>query len=359
MRIAFLADASLPHTQRWVDSFAQRGHDCLLLSLEPGAVGACPIEHLPARTWLPRFLRYTSNVGAAAARLRAFRPDVVNAHFLPNYGWMAARLGARPLVLTTLGSDILLVPRKTPLHRWRTRYVLARCDRVTADAEMLACAIAQFGFPAERILVVPFGIERQRFTALGERASAPIVVLSTRRLEPVYDVETLLRAVEILQPALRQTLQVRVAGSGSQAELLQRRPLDPPVMFLGWLALQDLDREIGKAHVYVSTARSDSTSVSLLEAMAAGCFPVVTDIAGNREWIRHEENGLLFPCGNAEALARCLERACTESALRERAVPINRQLVAERACWERNMASVEALFAELGPGAAASRAIER
>jgi len=355
VRIAFLADASLTHTQRWVDTFARRGHDCLLLSLELGEGGACPTEHLPARTWLPRFLRYTSNIGAAAARLRAFRPDIVNAHFLPNYGWMAARLGARPLVLTTLGSDILLVPRKTPLHRWRTRYVLARCDRVTADAEMLARAVARFGFPAERILVVPFGIERQRFATTNVRPVAPIVVLSTRRLEPVYDVETLLRAVETLQPELRQQLQVRVAGNGSQAELLQRRVLDPPVRFLGWLAPQDLDREIRDAHVYVSTARSDSTSVSLLEAMAAGCFPVVTDIAGNREWIRHEENGLLFPCGNAEALARCLARACAEAALRERADPINRALVDERACWERNMESVEALFIELGHNAAASR----
>ena len=148
---------------------------------------------------------------------------------------------------------------------------------------------------------------------------------------------------------------MRVAGSGSQTELLQRLPLDPPVRFLGWLAPQDLDREIGNAHVYVSTARSDSTSVSLLEAMAAGCFPVVTDIAGNREWIRHEENGLLFPCGNAEALARCLERAATDGALRDRAAPINRSLVAERACWERNMESVEALFTELVPSPAVSR----
>ena len=354
MRLAFLADASLPHTRRWVEYFAHRGHACLLLSLETGETGACPVVSLPPRAWLPRFLRYTASLPAAAAELRRFRPDVVNAHFLPNYGWMAVRLGARPLVLTTLGSDILLVPRKSPLHRWRTRHVLARCDRVTADAEMLGRAIVRFGVPAARLLVVPFGIESGRFATPPPRPSEPLVLLSSRRLEPVYDVETLLRAVERLPAALAARTELRLAGTGSQAEALQRRlrerPPATPVRFLGWLAPAVLDRELLAAQVYVSTARSDSTSVSLLEAMAAGCFPVVSDIAGNREWIRHEDNGLLFPCGHDEALARCLERACADAELRARAAAKNRALVAERAGWERNMESVERLFQSLAPG---------
>jgi len=204
VRLAFLADASLPHTQRWVRFFVQRQHDCLLLSLEPVADPPCAFVRLPARTWLPPFLRYTTNIGAAARALRDFRPDLVNAHFLPNYGWMAARLGARPLVSTTLGSDILLVPRRSPLRRWRTRYVLQRSDHVTADAQMLGRAIERFGTPAARILVVPFGIEAERFATLPPRQASPLVVLSTRRLEPVYDVGTLLRAVNRLPRERRQ-----------------------------------------------------------------------------------------------------------------------------------------------------------
>jgi len=50
-----------------------------------------------------------------------FRPDVVNAHFLPNYGWMALRLGLRPWVLSTWGSDVLVNPHRSALHRWRRR----------------------------------------------------------------------------------------------------------------------------------------------------------------------------------------------------------------------------------------------
>jgi hypothetical protein len=136
VRIAFLADASLPHTRRWVDHFVARGHECLLASVERGAGYRGRVHRLPARSWMPRFLRYTFAVPEVRGRLRAFAPDVVNAHFLPNYGWLGALAGAHPLVLTALGSDILLVPHRSSLHRWRTREVLRRCDAVTSDAAM-------------------------------------------------------------------------------------------------------------------------------------------------------------------------------------------------------------------------------
>ena len=355
MRLAFLADASLPHTLRWVNHFAARGHECLLSSVEPGTGYACPVAALPPRTSLPRFLRYTLAVPEVQRLLRAFRPQVVNAHFLPNYGWLAVRAGCQPLVLTTLGSDILLVPQRSPLHAWRTRYVLGRSDAVTADAQMLARAIAAFGVPAAKILTVPFGIEAARFGSPAPRPSAPLVVLSTRRLEPVYDVETLLGACARLDPGERAAFAWRIAGSGTREAALRTQAAALPVEFLGWLGVADLDRELASAHLYVSTSQSDSTSVSLLEAMAAGCLPVVSDLPANREWITHGENGLLFPVGDDAALAGCLRQAAGDAAWRTQAAARNRDIVAARATWESNLAAVETLFARLAPSVPAGR----
>jgi len=358
MRIAFLADASLPHTRRWVQWFVDRGNDCLLLSLEPGERYACRFERLRALSILPRFMRYTLNIPAARALLRAFDPHVVNAHFLPNYGWMAAILRVRPLVLTTLGSDVLLVPRRTALHAWRTRWVLRRCDRVTTDAHMLARAVARFGYDTARILTVPFGIDLETFDQACQvhpRAKRPpLIVLSTRRLEPIYDVETLFRAATYVSATIRDAMQLRIVGAGSQAPALHHAARSttilPDAHFLGWLEAPALVAELSRAHVYVSTSQSDSTSVSLLEAMAAGCFPVVTDIEGNREWVRHGDNGLLFPARDDRALARCLERAANEPELRRRAATLNHALIVERATWSKNMERVERLFGSLTRG---------
>jgi glycosyltransferase involved in cell wall biosynthesis len=293
-------------------------------------------------------------VPRVTAILRAFHPDVVNAHFVPNYGWLAVRARARPLVITTLGSDVLVVPRRSPLHAWRSRYVFRHAAAVTSDAAMLTEAIRTFGVPAPRILTVPFGIEASRRAALAaagaRRAAAPLVVLWTRRLEPVYDVATLLRAWERLDAPARRAMELRVAGGGSQEAALRARGAVRGASFLGWLAVADLDRQLAAAHVYVSASRSDSTSVSLLEAMAAGCLPIVSDIPANREWIEDGATGLLFPCGDDAALADCLLRAARDPDLRTRAARRNADVIAARATWETNMEQVEGLFSRLAPG---------
>ena len=71
----------------------------------------------------------------------------------------------------------------------------------------------------------------------------------------------------------------------------------------------DLPDMLAKADIYVSASRSDGTSLSLLEAMAAGAFPVVSDIPANREWLTGQGDGLLFDVDGDKMLADCLEKA--------------------------------------------------
>ena len=52
---------------------------------------------------------------------------------------------------------------------------------------------------------------------------------------------------------------------------------------------------------------------SLLEGMAAGLVPVVSDIAGNREWVTHRREGLLVPVGDAEAVACALAEVARDT----------------------------------------------
>jgi glycosyltransferase involved in cell wall biosynthesis len=113
---------------------------------------------------------------------------------------------------------------------------------------------------------------------------------------------------------------------------------------LGARPHEELPDTLRRADVYVSAALSDGASASLLEALASGLVPVVTDIPANRGWLAPGESGLLFPPGDEAALAAALERALGDAALRARAREAGPRVVAERADFEVNMERLAALL---------------
>jgi glycosyltransferase involved in cell wall biosynthesis len=346
VRIATLAHAGVVHTRRWVEHFRARGHEVRVWSLEAPAEGFAS-ESLPCAP-LPGFLRYPLAAPALRRALESFAPDLVDAHYVPNYGMMAALAGCRPLSVCAWGSDLLVAGGRDSLQRARTRYVFSRADLVLADAENLAAAARALGAPAGKVHMVPWGVDLAVFRPSATREAGLIV--STRMHEPVYDIETILRG---MKPVLESRAHARlvVVGEGSLRPALESlaATLLPAGrwQFVGRVAPAALASLVARAEVYVSASRSDSTSLSLLEAMAAGAVPVVSDIAGNREWLVEGEGGWLFPCGDAEALASALARTLGDTAWAAAARGRNRAVVEERGDWRRNLARIEALFAGL------------
>lgn len=348
MRIATLSNASVFHTERWVRHWQSRGHDVRLWSLEAPSVGL-ECHRLPAPA-LPGALRYPLAAGRLARELRAFDPDVVDAHYVPNYGLLGVLTGVRPLAVSAWGSDLLVAGPRDPLQRARAHFVLRRADLVLADGVNLAEAARALGAPPERLRMVPWGVDRSRFRP-GVRE--PGRVLSTRMHEPVYDIPTVLRGMaEVMrsQPHVR----LHIAGDGSLRGAHERLAAEllpaGRYAFLGRLSADALADELGRAEVQVSASLSDSTSVSLLEAMSAGAIAVVSDIEGNRAWVRDGESGLLFRPGDAAGLATAVLRALTDGDWRARASDRAAAEIAARGDWHRNMARIEDMFSALAAG---------
>jgi len=350
MRIATLGNAAVIHTQRWVETFRARGHEVALWSLEPGpaSLGARRLRHLP----VPGFLRYPLTVPALREALRAFRPDVVDAHFVPNYGLMGALAGVRPLSVTAWGSDLLIVGGRDPLQRARTRFVLRRAALVLADSGNLAAAAHALGARPGTVVALPWGIDLGRFRPAPERE--PGLLLSTRMHEPVYDVPVLIEGLAPLMAA-RPDLRLVMIGDGSRRaahERLAARLLPPGrVTFTGRIAPDAMAGWLARAGIYLSASRSDSTSVSLLEAMASGAVPIVSDIEGNREWVGEGDGARLFPVGDAAAVTRAVAGVLDDPAWAASARARNLEVIRARGDASANMARVEALFEAIAHGA--------
>jgi glycosyltransferase involved in cell wall biosynthesis len=107
-----------------------------------------------------------------------------------------------------------------------------------------------------------------------------------------------------------------------------------------------LAERLGKAAIYVSVPSSDGTSVTLLEAMAAGAYPVVSDLPGNREWV-DPGGGTVVPVRQVAPLADAIVSALKDGSRRSSAAKHNGQLINQRGLWDVNMNRMEEAYRSL------------
>jgi glycosyltransferase involved in cell wall biosynthesis len=266
-------------------------------------------------------------------------------------------------VVTAWGSDVLVAPRRSPLGRAIARYALRRADLVTSNNEYMAQRLVELGAPPGRVALVVLGADA--FFLQAPEASVncrpagetPPTVISVRSLDSrLYNVDVILRAMALVRKRVPDA-RLLVAGEGRLRARLERLALrlglEGGVTFLGYLDREALRSALASSHVYVSVPRSDGTAVSTLEAMAVGCFPIVSDLPSQEELVQDGENGFRVPVGESGALAERIVGALERPDLRGRALEPNRDLVRRRGLLEENMARMEELYRGLAgqPGA--------
>ncbi len=380
LRLCVLGDFDSIHTRRWLEPFVERGHDVHAISYyRPLASLHGVTLHVlddrgnrttgsatEARTRTsarvpPNLLRLVNALRyrrrGLAHMVRQIQPDVLHAHYLPEYGFFAAATGFHPLVVSAWGSDVLVDADASPLARLITAYTLRRADLITSNNEYMSGRLREMGVPAEKVATIVFGPDAfylegpESVNARQPEASHSPTVISTRSLDsPLYNVDLILRAMALLCARI-PTARLLVAGAGRLRPrleaLTQEIGLGDSVCFLGFLDAAALRDAFASSEVYVSVPSSDGTSVATLSAMAAGCFPVVSDLPTQHEWIQDGVNGFLVPPGNAHALARRLGDALDNAALRREAAARNRRIVEERGVWQKNALLMEEWYRRL------------
>ncbi len=349
MRLLLAGDIRPVHLRRYAEYFNERGHDVAVASAE-SSTDFAPDYHIKVFS-APDVIKYPTGIFSFRKALNDFKPDLLNCHFVPNYGLLGAMSGFHPLAISIWGSDIMISARKTKFHKSRARKIMQRADLLLADAEMLSDAAREIIGHGRKILTVPFGVKRKLLDLGCKRVikdTERLKLVSTRQMVGVTRVGDFVEALKILKGQI--DFEAALFGDGPEYDSIKDKVdsygLDSVCMH-GALPHDELLNKLPEYDIYVSCSRSDSTSVSLLEAMASGLFPIVSDIEGNREWIRHEENGLLFTVGDSNKLVEMIKRAAKDFDLRKRAIQMNFDLIREKAVWEDNMALVEKEFEAL------------
>ncbi len=356
MRICLLAHAASIHTRRWADFFAGAGHEVHVVSLTPAeaspgttlhVVGHRRHVHQQRTNW-----HYLRSLSALRRTLRAIAPDLINAHFLTSNGVLGAltRPPGVPLAISVLGSDVLVIPRRSRLLAAAARWAIRRADLVTTVAEHLTAATRELA-GGGRIVTCTYGVDRGTYVPGRDPAERSAVILSNRRLEAVARMPIVLEAMEKLCAAGSPLTLDIVGGGGDEAALRERaRSLTESgtVRFVGeGLPTDEMVGRLREAALYVSMTATDGASLSLLEAMACGAFPVVSDIPANRPWIESGVTGRLVPLDDAAALAAALDESWGAPELRRAAAARNATRIAESADFQIGMRELEERFLAL------------
>ncbi len=275
-----------------------------------------------------------------ASLLRRHRIDVIHTH------------NTQPFVDGTLGA--LLAGVRTIVHTDhardfpdRRRYMVAEwavshfAYRVVGVSDHTSANLSRFEkIPPRKIETIPNGIDSSMFDVavdvehkrheLQIPAGTTVIGIGVRLAEQ-KGICYLLQALPVIVRRFPQVMLV-IAGEGPLAEELRAQArslgLEPHVRFLG--PRIDVPELLKVFDLYVLPSLWEGLPMVLLEAMAAGCPIVATDVGGISSAIEHGSNGLLVKPADPESLAQAIIRLVADPALRQNMARAGRRVFLER-----------------------------
>lgn len=349
MKIGVVTVSKSIHTRIYVKYLVDAGHDVTVITNrdEYEVPGVTTVNARPLggrRFGLPNSILLKLRDMKLKRALDRGGFDVVNVQMLTSDGVAATLASPVPVVITLYGSDVFLRDALPEHYRALLVSALNRAATIHACSEYMAEELVRIGAPQMRIATFQYGVDTESF------APSPLPretrrIVSVRALRPLYRVNLIVAAMpRVLERFPDAKLVVYDSG---EAELRLRGlaadlGVDQSVAFLGRQAPEIIARDVSTAAVWVSMAESDGTPISLLEAMAAGAFPVVADLPTLREWLSPERAEVVAD-PTAEKVADAIVSAISRAETGDH-IAANRDIVMQRASRPVNLKRFEGLL---------------
>ncbi len=348
MKVCYLADAPYVHTRRWVEHFARRGYEAEVITFRPAEIPGATVRYVGGLEPMGK-LRYLVHAGRVSRLVRASRADVVHALHLTSYGFLAARAGAHPTLISVWGTDVLEAPGLSPLHEFITRYALARADRVTATGLHMAQSTLPYMPRSRAVTVVPYGVDLARFRPRPRPMRDEIVVGSAGRLSKEKGLGTLIDALVIFRDE-GVACRVVLAGDGPERRALEalcaRLGVADRVTFLGEVAHDRVPAVLQEMDVFAMPSTWEGFGVAAVEAQAMELPVVASWVHGIPDVVAHGQTGFLTPPGDARALAAAIAALARDRELRVEMGRNGRRFVERHYDWNENAAQMERIYRE-------------
>ena len=352
MRICFISLGTFTHIGPYLDYFKREGHDVIFISLSPGPQRGITTYNVGLGTKYSESKgkwKYPISMLRARKLIKRLKPDIVHAHYATSCGLTALVCGFHPTVVTVHGSD-LTTGIKSGIWRPILKRIFEFSDCVNTVSEDLRNMVLSLGISPDKIETFTLGIDTEKFPSIERPPIDPagtLRLVCTRRLEPVFDHHTIISAlVRLKEQGIK--FKMTFIGDGSLLAALRQHiknvGLQECVNFAGRVHNDDLPQVLGRHDIYLSASLWDGTSLCLLEAMATGLFPIVSNIKANSARLRHNVDGLLHKVGDADDLAKCITQLYKNPQLAVAGARRNRKIVVESGDRKTNMKRLETIY---------------
>lgn len=346
MKICYIANSASFHTEKWVKHFLGLGHEVHVITHENVNIEGAKIHFVDYS--LRNFFSRASKVHRL---IREINPDVLHAHQANTCGLYAASMSGYKKVVSAWGSDILVSPEKSRIMRLIVKYVIKHADYMTSDSHYMSEKIVKLGGRAEKIYTFPMGVESFLTNYKHEFTENNFInIISNRRLEEIYNIDIVIKGfAKALEELPNMRLTVAADGSKMQEliELSKELKIEEKIVFTGRYKAEDIGKMLEENAIFISIPESDSTSVSLLEAMCCGLFPIVSNLPANLEWVRDKENGIVIKESSDDELSRAIVWCANNFDILKKASEENAKLIREKALWDNNVKIVEGIYEDI------------
>lgn len=337
-------------------------HEVTLLTLDDPATDRYPVDAKVARVGLSLMAESRSlwsavgnnrrRIHSLRQAVRSSRPDVVLS-FCDKTNVLALA-ACRPL-----GVPVVVSERTDPRHQkigmvWSVLRRLNYPHAAGAIALTEGAATCVDRWTGKRSAIIPSAVDPPKPESAAPRAihdrlprDQAFQWLAIGRLSPEKAFERAIEAFAKLAPDYPDW-SLALAGEGPQRDQLQRlidrHAVADRVRLLGWVT--DVPSLLSTGDAFVLTSRYEGFPASLLEAMAAGLPCVAVDCeSGPAEIIRHQQNGLLVPQDDPDALGVAMRQLMDAPELRRRLGSEARHVV-ETFGWDAMVAAHERVLEE-------------
>jgi D-inositol-3-phosphate glycosyltransferase len=238
--------------------------------------------------------------------------------------------------------------------------VLRDADSVICATEVERAALRQvYGAPAEKISVIPLGVDLDRFrpgqkqvarNALGLKDER--IILFVGRIEPLKGVDILINAAALVESDVDCTVVVVGGDESTQTQvdelqdLARERGIEHRVAFVGAVDHETLPLYYNAADVCVVPSHYESFGLVAVEAMASGVPVVASRVGGLTGTVKDGETGYLIPWLCPEPFAERIELLLENEPLRNNLGEAAREAMT-RYRWENVAAAVLNLYDSL------------